>query len=232
MKALLVLEWRLQWRHGFWAAAGVLTLVWFGLLWLLPAWDRAFWFGIVAAVDITAIGLLFGYGLSVLEGNQNVQQPVRMTPVRSWQIMLARVFWLWLMMTTVQIALALPLLPWGAVLLMAPGMLLNALFFACVGVLVPKICQSLNQFIVLFSLTGILWALPILAYADVVQLPYWWLLPSGGGCYLLAIGSQNLFGWQLGAAGVAQFIWALVALGWALKWDARSGGHRFGGNRA
>lgn len=232
MKSLLVLEWRLQWRHGFWLAASVITLAWFGLLWLLPAWDRAFWFGIVAAVDITAIGLLFGYGLSVLEANQNVQQPVRMTPVKTWQLLLARVVWLWLMMASIQLALALPLLPWGALLLMLPGMLLNALFFACVGVLVAKICQCLNQFIVLFSLTGLFWAAPILAYADILQWPFWWVLPSGGAVYLLAIGSQNLFGWQLGAAGVAQFAWALLAFTWALRWDTRTAGNRFGGRHA
>lgn len=232
MKALLLLEWRLQWRHGFWAAAAVLSLVWLGLLSLLPAWDRAFWFGIVAAIDITAIGLLFGYGLAVLEENQQVQQPLRMTPIKSWKIHLSRVLWLFTMMLLIQLALAIPLLPWGAVLLMTPGIVLNALFFACLGVLVPKLCRSLNQFIVLFSLTGILWALPILAYAQVVQWPFYWLLPSGGACYLLSIGSQNVFGWQLGAAGIAQFAWAVVAFCWALKWDARSSGGRFGGKHA
>lgn len=220
MRALLALEWRLQWRHGFWAAALVLTLVWFALLSLLPPWQRPFWFGIVAAIDITAIGILFGFGLSVLERNQNVSQPLRMTPVPRWQVLLARALWLAVMMVIIQVVLAVPLLAWGAVVLMLPGMLLNALFFACVGVWVAKICQTLNQFIVFFSLSGLLWALPILAYSDVLQWPFWWLLPSGGACYLLAIGSQNLFGWQLGAAGVAQILWALLAFFWALKKDA------------
>lgn len=227
---LLITELKFQWRHGFIIAALVVTFVWALLLSLLPTELRSFWFGIVAGVDVTSIGLLFGFGLGVLDKNQKVVSAIRLTPIPSWMLSLARVIALGLLTGVTLILLGFMILPASDLLKMLPGILLCSLFFAGMGVASSRRFSTVNSFMVFFALSGFIWAMPILYYSDVVASRFWVFLPSGGSMALI---KQAVFESSTMTSGLSYFsqvVWIGLTLYFAEKWAPASFEHRFGGH--
>jgi len=71
MKGLL-LEIKLQWRGGFYAAYGVLTFLFLALLFILPQGARETGFSLIVLMDPSFMGFFFAGGLVLLELDQGV----------------------------------------------------------------------------------------------------------------------------------------------------------------
>lgn len=227
--SLLSTELKFQWRHGFIIAAFIVTLVWALLLGLLPDELKLFWFGIVAALDVSSIGLLFGYGLGVLDKNQHAISAIRLTPVASINIALARVISLSLLVIVTLLCLALLSLSLGQTAAVLPGIIFMSIFFSALGVTASRRFASINQFILFFALSSIVWALPILYYADIVSSLGWLFLPSGGAMLFFknSITSESFS--LLLIASLVQLCWSVLVFYLGERWTPLNYAHRFGG---
>lgn len=230
LRALLLTELKFQWRHGFVAAAIAIVVVWVALLSLLPPEPRPFWFGIITAVDVTSIGLLFGFGLGILDSDQGPIYAIRLTPVPAWLPAVARGLSLSLLIVVSLAFLGGLIMPVATVLSMLPGVLLCAVFFSFMGVTAARRLATVNQFMVFFALSGVIWAVPVLYYAGLVDSPAWLLLPSAGAMVFLQLGFTDIPAPLLGAALAMQAGWIAAAFLLGERWAPRLLSHRFGGH--
>lgn len=227
LSALLLAEARLYWRQGFLAAALVLSLVWAALLHLAPVGDRLYWFGLVASLDVTAMGLLFGFGLGLLDQQQGVLTAWRLTPVRAGWFTLARALMLGLLLLSSLVLLALLTLytePWWTRL---PGLVLLSGQAALVGIVCGRLLRDINQFIVLMVVTTPLWALPYPGYSGWIGGPLPWLWPFSGGLFWF---TPEPWARPLALAATASgaLAWWLLSLWLAERFAPRHLGHRLG----
>lgn len=228
--SLLGTELKFQWRHGFIIAAIVITLVWAMFLSFLPQAERAFWFGVVAALDVSSIGLLFGFGLGVLDKNQQTITAIRLTPVSSSVLALARVSALTILMTFTLALIALIVLDLSVLYKVVLGIFSMSLFFSAIGVTASRRFGNINQFILFFAFSGIVWAMPILYYADILTSKAWLFLPSGGATALLTMSFKTLTLYELLFALLIQIIWIDVVFYLGERWASVQFEHRFGGH--
>ena len=228
--AMLLTELKFQWRHGFIIAAAVVTIVWALLLNFLPDAQKAFWFGIVTALDVASIGLLFGFGLGMLDRNQRAVLAIRITPVHSWVLAAARIVSLSLLLTVTLFVLGLLVLEWATVLRLSLAIVLNAVFFSTIGVTCARYFVTVNQFIIFFALSGAVWALPILYYSELVSSILWLSLPSSGGTLMLKLGFSELPHSTLLLAIAFQIVWIGLAFFAGERWAPKTLEHRFGGH--
>jgi fluoroquinolone transport system permease protein len=229
--SLLTTELKFQWRHGFVIAAGILTLVWVLLLSLLPDSLSAFWFGIVAILDISSIGLLFGFGLGVLDNSQESLIAVRLTPVKSWVISFARVTSLSLLMVITLLLLGFLILETPDSFLLGIGILLLSVFFSVVGVTTARRFNTVNQFMIFFAISGVIWAVPALYFADILTSNFWLAFPSSGAViFLQAALIRELTLPIYFAASFSQIFWISLVFYLGEYWAPKNFQFRFGGH--
>jgi len=227
---LLQTELKFQWRHGFILAAIVVTLVWAALLSVMPAEHRPFWFGIVSALDVSSIGLLFGFGLGVLDKNQAAIFAIRLTPAPSWFSAFARMCSLTLLITATLGSLAFMVLEASTAIKMLPGIILCGSFFSTLGITAARRFATMNSFIVFFATSSIIWAMPAIYYAELVSSPIWLALPSAGamvffrGAFDSVPAGLLLFGFAL------QAFWTVLTFYLGERWASISFAYRFGGH--
>jgi fluoroquinolone transport system permease protein len=228
---LLLTELKFQLRHGFFIAAGIVTLVWVLLLSFLPNSLRPFWFGIVAILDLTSIGLMFGFGLGVLDKSQQTIVAIRLTPVKSWTLAAARIITLSLLMILTLTILSAMVLPTTRVWLLALGIVLSSVFFSAVGVTTARRFSTVNQFMIFFAVSGFVWAIPALYYADVFQSNLWLLFPSTGAVVFFKAALVNDWGTPpFWLAATLQISWIAVVFLLGERWAYRNLENRFGGH--
>lgn len=224
---LVAAEARLFWRQGLIIAAVVLTLVWAALLQLLPVGSRQFWFGLVAGLDVMSMGLLFGFGLGLLDQNQRTLTAWRLTPVPALWFGMSRTLLLSGLLSGCLVVMALLVLPAMTVWPLIPGFLLLAIQAALAGQLFGRWLSSLNGFILATALSGPIWALPFFGYVGWMDGVLPWLWPLSGGLYWLteaALLSSLTLLW----ISLVQLGWILV-LAWMVEHLApRHLGHRLG----
>lgn len=206
--ALLAAEARLFQRQGLIVAAIVLTLVWAGLLQLTPADDRLFWLGLVSGMDVTAMGLLFGFGLGLADRSQGTLVAWRLTPVAGWMFGTCRVLLLSLLLATSLVVLAILTAGPSVLPTHSPGLLLLALEASLIGQVFGRGVRDLNGFIILQIPAMPLWLLPFLGYASWLEGPWPWLWPLSGGLYWLTPDPL--------AQPLPLLLVSLVQLGWIL----------------
>lgn len=226
-RALLAAEARLFWRQGLVLAALILTGVWAALLHLTPPEDRLFWLGLVAGMDVIAMGLLFGFGLGLLDQVQGTLTAWRLTPAPALWFGLSRTLLLSGLLTACLLLLAFLVLPFASVWPRLPGFLLLAIQAALAGQLFGRWLNDLNGFILATALSGPLWALPFFGYAGWLDGPLPWLWPLSGGLYWLtedALAHPGSLVWITGG----QFVWILGSFALSERLAPRHLGHRLG----
>lgn len=224
--ALMTAEARLFWRQGLVAAAAVLTLVWVGLLHLTPSDDRLFWLGLVSGMDVTAMGLLFGFGLGLIDRNQGTLIAWRLTPAPTWLFGVCRVLVMTGLLTACLVTLSI--LTVGPVVLLThgPGLVLLALEASLIGLVFGRGVRDLNGFIIAQMLTLPIWVLPFLGYAGWLEGALPWLWPMSGGLYWLHPAPTPPL--ALATISLVQVVW-IVTTAWLAEWLApRHLGHRAG----
>ena len=226
-RVLVAAEVRLFWRQGLIIAALVLTLVWAALLQLTPADSRLFWLGLVAGMDVIAMGLLFGFGLGLLDQNQGSLTAWRLTPAPALWFSLSRTLLLSGLLSLCLLLLALLVLPVTTLWPHLPGFLLLSMQAALAGQLFGRWLSDLNGFILATTLSGPLWALPFFGYVGWMDGFLPWLWPLSGGLYWLtedAFRSPLLLAW----ISLVQLVWFFVTAYRIEQLAPRHLGHRLG----
>lgn len=158
---------RLQWRHGFYYAVLVVTIVSVLLGRQLPDTSLAALLPLVIVNNLIINGFYFVAGLVLLEKSEGTLEAQVITPLRAGEYLAAKVVTL-SVLSLLETAVLVPLtfgLPPQPLALVA-GVLLGAAFYTLAGFIVVARYDSINEYL-----------LPSIVYAGAMALP---LLPYAG----------------------------------------------------
>lgn len=233
LNALLCADVKLQFRHGFYAAYAVLTILYvLGLNALSPTASE----GVLRAVavvliftDPATLGAFFVGGLVLLEKQHGSLEAVMVTPVRRREYLASKAASLTVLALATTAAMA-----WATGLPVRPGPLLvgcglTSILFVLLGLAVVAGVHTVQGY--LLAMVPVV-TLPMIPAARFLGLetPLLWLIPTQGSLRLMEAG---LGGAPLNAA---ELLYAALALPgaaaaagvWAAARFARVFGHAFG----
>ncbi|MBN1777947.1 MAG: ABC transporter permease [Clostridiales bacterium] len=167
-KALILSDIRFQFRYGFYSLYAVFTLLYIGLLFVLPdAWrnDAA---AIMIFTDPAAMGLFFMGAIVLFEKNERVLDSIAVSPVGAWEYVLSKLVSIGLISALVALLIGL-----GAGVIRAPLTFLVSVFlcsclFSAMGLIVACKIKTLNQFIVATVPLELLTVVPAILWM------FWW----------------------------------------------------------
>jgi len=177
---------RFQFKQGFYLVYILLTLIYMVILGVLPVEWKSTIIPLVLFSDPSMVGFFFIGALVMLEKVQGVLQYVVVTPLRSLEYLLAKVFSLTILaiVATVMITLA----TYGYDLnwfLLIIGVILTSSFFVFFGFIVAVRCTTLNQYFIRMIPYLLFIVLPCFS---LIGFPYDWLFnifPSVAGLKLV-----------------------------------------------
>ncbi|WP_195269188.1 ABC transporter permease [Eubacterium sp. 1001713B170207_170306_E7] len=139
---------RQQWKYGFYALYLILTVIYAGVLSVLPPDWREAGTALIIFSDPAALGLFFMGAVILLERSQRVLESLTVSPVRPEEYIFSKVVSLSLIGTLTAAVLGMvggsPSLP-----LLCIGTFTGAMLFSMVGLTAATRISTLNQFIVL-----------------------------------------------------------------------------------
>lgn len=211
---------KFQFRHGFYSAYFVLTLMLLMLLSLFSGFAKEQAGVILLLTEISSFGSTFVAATIVLEKEQRLYDTLFATPINIHSFLQAKI-----------LSLAAPALLSGTILFAVSfglnvirlefiaGILLSSLLFSLLGLALASRCRSINGFILLSLPFGlILSGLPIVHYLQLFQIPFSKYLPTHGALKLLNSGFEQT-GWKDCLFAVILLAgWLIVFYVWAERW--------------
>lgn len=206
---------RFQFRHGFYHAYLLVTVIYIVILRLLPVSVQEWAAPILIFSDPGIVGFFFVGGIILLERGQNIIQNLLVTPLETWQYLLAKV--LSLAVLTVLTGVAILVLVFGlkfSFLFLVAGAVPSAVFYSLLGILAAARARTINSFLLQSPLYILVFLLPGLEWLGVTSFWPLQLLPGYPALVLL--------GGTLRAVPAPQVVWCLLLLGaWCgLAWLA------------
>ena len=203
-RALFFGDIRFQWKYGFYFLYLVLTLLYLMILQLLPsAWKPKVAMLLVFS-DPAAMGLFFMGAIIQLEKGAHTLQSLSVSPVRSHEYVLSKLFSLGLLATLVALCLATAgkLLdhPMHFILVVFAG----SCIFSSIGMMIATKTETLNQFIVATIPMELVINLPAVAYVLGYNHPLMLLHP---GCCIMEL---IMFGERIFLASLILSLWAIA----------------------
>jgi len=160
---LIIGDVRFQFKYGFYFVYAVFTLIYIGILYLVPLK----WKDIVAVLmifsDPAAMGLFFMGAIVLLEKSQRVLNSIAVSPVKPWEYILSKVISLGIISTIVATLIAMASGEKN-LLIVIIGTFLGSFIFTLLGLIIAANITSLNQFIVVTVPVEIISFLPPLVY--------------------------------------------------------------------
>lgn len=208
---------RLQWRHGFYYAVLVVTIISVLLGRQLPDASLVSLLPLVVVNNLIINGFYFVAGLVLLEKGEGTMEAQVVTPLRAGEYLASKVLTLSLLSlletaVLVLLTFGLPRHP----LALSAGILLGTAFYALAGFIVVARYDSLNEYLLPSVIYAALLALPLLPYAGVGNDLASWLAhvhPLQTVLVLLEAALRPAAGWRLaysllyGSLWVGVFFW-------------------------
>jgi len=177
---------RFQFRHGFYYAYLVLTILYILSLRLLPESLVYPALIIILFTDICALGFFFIGAIVLLERGQNLTQSLFVTPLRLHEYLLAKI----LSFLLLSIVSAFLIMLGGSVggqdlLWFIFGAIFSALIYTLFGLVFAARARHVNDYFVKSLGIGLLISLPILAYLGLFDTPLFYIFPTRATLILL-----------------------------------------------
>jgi fluoroquinolone transport system permease protein len=187
--ATAIRDARLQFRNGFYYAAGFVALFWVGLLSVLPKTDLSQVAAPVILSNLLINTFYFVGGLVILEKGEGALAAQAASPLRNWEYLVSKAATLAALallenLILVGAALAFGLLAPPAPLLLVVGILLAAIFYTLVGFLVIIRYDSLNEYL-----------FPSFFFTTVFVPPFLYFFGLWPGCPAGPAADCGLAGW-------------------------------------
>ena len=210
-KALLFSDMRFQIRYGFYATYAVLTLVYIGLLFALPAAWRGDAALLMIYTDPAAMGLFFMGSIVLFEKNERVLDSLAISPVAPAEYVLSKLCSIGVIATLTAVLIGAAA---GAIrnpVLFVLAVFVCSCLFSALGLIVACRIKTLNQF--LFATVP----LEIAATVPAVLWMFWfpsdvWLLHPGAAMLSLCGGRGSA-----ALAVLSLLVWTLLAVRAAVK---------------
>jgi len=211
-------DWRLQWRQGLFAAAGVVLVIWVVLFSQMNATLTRYLLPVMLYIDLSVFGFFFMAGLLYLEKGEGVLTALVVTPLQSWHYLVARLITLTGLGLAVSV-LIVALVARGAVNwpILLGALTLNSLLFLLLSFNLAARYDAINEFLI-----------PAVWLLGAAQLPFFdsfgiwqgwplYLLPFQASLLLIRGAFEPLALWQWGYALGYVGLCIAAGYGWALR---------------
>lgn len=219
------LDLRLQWRYGFYYAAGFSLVLWEVVVLLIPEGLRQVAMPYVIFGDSVIIGFFFIAGAVFFEKGERTLFALLSTPVRFRHYLAGKLGTLGLLSLVASVVLAVHALAAPgdspatlvvkAVTVVVAVVLATLLFLLC-GLITAAPFPSMTDWMIPSTMVIAAMNVPLLSYSGLIDHPAFYLLPTQGSLLLLgsAFDQVSLSGWQLIYAVAYPLAWiaGLVAL--------------------
>lgn len=212
------LDLRLQWRYGFYYAAGFSLVLWEVVVLLIPDGLRQVAMPYVIFGDSVIIGFFFIAGAVFFEKGERTLFALLSTPVRFGHYLAGKLATLGLLSLVAGVVLAphalaspgdgLGNLAIKAVTVIVAVVLCTLLFLLC-GLITAAPFPSMTDWMIPSTMVIAAMNVPLLSYSGLIDHPAFYLLPTQGSLLLLgsAFDQLALSGWQVAYAVVYQLAW-------------------------
>lgn len=211
-----------QFRHGFYFAYGVVTLLYIIFLNNLPMETREYIIPIIIFTDTGALGFFFLGGMVLLEKDQKSLEALFVTPMRISEYLVTRVLSLLLLSVSTSIIILLTSYGFSAnIFMFLIGTVLTSILFTLLGF--PWVARAKSVNIYLLGAVLVMWPfiLPLLDYLNIVKTPLFMALPTTGSLNLLQGSFNTLDPMMLVYSIGILAVWIGIAFVWAKKWFAK-----------
>jgi len=187
MKSMIFSDIRFQFRYGFYAIYGILTLVYIGLLYALPAAWRGDAALLMIFTDPAAMGLFFMGAIVLFEKSERVLNSIAVSPVTPAEYVLSKLVSIGAIATLVAVVIGA-----AAGVIRNIGLFVFSVFvcsclFSALSLIVACKIKTLNQFFLAVVPIEVLTTVPAVLWM------FWfpsnvWLLHPGVGMLMLCTG--------------------------------------------
>lgn len=167
-----------QFRHGFYYAYLVATLVYIGIIHVLPPVARETVTLLVVFTDTSLLGMFFVGALVLLERDQNTLDPLFVTPVSLVEYLGSKAVSLTAIALLSSLAIFVSTQGFGAGIgLVAVAVIGASFFFTFIGLAIASRSTSVPDYFIRGLGWGLLLCVPLIDYFGVVRSPLFYLLP-------------------------------------------------------
>lgn len=177
-----------QYRHRFYHAYALITAAYVAGLLLMPQSMRPMATVFLLFSDTATLGFFFIGAIVLLEKDQNMLASLFVTPLRLHEYFIAKV----LSLAFISLSSALLILIFTQeniprLSLFMAGFLLSSALFTILGVYFAVIAKNVNDYFLKSLSTGLIAALPLLGWLDIIKSPFLKLLPTHATLVLIDV---------------------------------------------
>ncbi|MBT4035561.1 MAG: hypothetical protein HOB84_01915 [Candidatus Marinimicrobia bacterium] len=209
---------RFQFRHGFYYAYAVLTILYIIVLRLLPDTMVYPALTLILFSDICALGFFFIGAIVLLERGQNLTESLFVTPLRLREYLLAKILSFLFLATLSALLIMLGASIGGQDLMwFVFGAVFSALIYTLFGLIFAARARHVNDYFVKSLGAGLLISLPILAYIRLFDTPLFYIFPTRATLILLdVLGTDYALSEKLFSVA-SLLIWFLILGSWVYQ---------------
>ncbi len=205
-----------QFRHGFYYAYAVLTVLYIVLLRILPDTLVFPALTLILFSDICTLGFFFIGAIVLLEKGQNLTDSLFVTPLRLQEYLLSKIISFLLLSFT---SAALIVVGGGALgqdmIWFTFGVILSASIYTLFGLIFAARARHVNDYFVRALGIGLLISLPVVAYIGLFEAQLFDLFPTRATLILLdVLGKDYTLSEKLFASG-SLILWGAALSGFA-----------------
>ncbi|SFL80551.1 fluoroquinolone transport system permease protein [Gracilibacillus orientalis] len=183
---LFTFDIRFQFRHGFYAAYALVSILYIGLLLLMPASYVEKTSIFIIFTDPSVLGFFFVGGLVLLEKDQSIFNTLFVSPIRIHDYLVSKV------LSLTVLAMVSSSIIFGVVhqhhvdyLPFLIAVTLCSIFFTLLGILLAARVDTVNMFLYTSPLFVIVFYLPLLSFFNLADPVLLYLLPTQAVLILL-----------------------------------------------
>jgi fluoroquinolone transport system permease protein len=210
---------RLQFRHYFYYAYLFVSLIYIIILRAIPADTRQTAAILVIFTDPSTLGFFFLGGIILLEKGQKTLEGLFVTPLRVFEYMLSKI----LSLTLLAILSSFLIVVFVIGIRFNPlvfffGVLLTSVFFILIGFTLASFSKSVNHYLLLSPLYVIVFFLPVLRFLNVLETPFFDILPTTASLTLLEQSFSDISWPGFFLSIINLLVWITIAFLWAYRW--------------
>lgn len=211
---------KFQFRHGFYYAYLVISIIYIIILLNIPWEYRPFIAGLIVFSDPAMLGFFFVGAIVLLERDENILESLFVTPLKISEYFTARVISLGVLAVLTAFLITILTIDSGInYIMLFVGLILTAVLFTLFGFTLVVRVNSVNQYLITSILYSIIIIIPVLSYLNIFDTFLFYLWPTRASL-LLIIGSYtgNIKQVEGIYAVITLLIWIKIGYTWAHRW--------------
>jgi len=219
LAAAIKYDLRLQFRHGFYYAYLIVSIVYIAVIRSFPVSVRQQVLVATLLTDPSILGFFFLGGIVLFEKGQKTLEGLFITPIRMVEYILSKIISLTILalLSGFLITVATFGISFNFVWLFL-GISLTSVLFVLLGFTLVSITKSVNAYLVISPVYMIVTMIPFLDYFQVVKSPLFYLIPTRASLTLMAGAFAPLPTGEMILSTVLLLGFIYPAYLWAAKW--------------